>query len=66
MLTWKFYFLCGNVKTTHYGIQSTKYLATKIWDLVPDQIKYCGSLTKFKNTIKSWLSEVILADNIIG
>ena len=35
-------------------IQSIKYLARRIWDLVPDQIKHCGSLTKFKNLIKSW------------
>ena len=47
------YFVRGNVKTTHYGIQSIKYLAPKIWDLVPDQIKHCGSLTKFKHFIKS-------------
>ena len=48
------HFVRGNVKTTHYGIQSIKYLAPKIWDLVPDQIEHCGSLTKFKNFIKSW------------
>ena len=47
-------FVRGNVKTTHYGIQSIKHLASKIWDLVPDQIKHCGSLTKFKHFIKSW------------
>ena len=44
-------FVRGNVKTTHYGIQPIKYLASKRWDLVPDQIKHCGSLTKFKNFI---------------
>ena len=48
------YFVRGNVKTTHYGIQSIKYLALKIWHLLPDQIKHCGSLTKFKHFIKSW------------
>ena len=46
------YFVSGNVKTSHYGIQSIKYFAPKIWDLVPDQIKHCGSLTKFKHFIK--------------
>ena len=25
------YFVFGNVKTTDYGIQSIKYLASKIW-----------------------------------
>ena len=33
---------------------SIKYLASKIWDLVSNQIKHCGSLTKFKNFIKLW------------
>ena len=48
------YFVLGNVKISHYGIQSIKYLAPKIWDLVRDQTKHCGSLTKFKHFIKSW------------
>ena len=50
----QFFELRRNVNTTHYGFQSIKYLAPKIWDLVPDQIKHCGSLTKFKHFIKSW------------
>ena len=33
------YFARDNIKTTPYGIHSIKYLAPKIWDLVPDQIK---------------------------
>ena len=48
------YFVRGNIKTNHYGIQSIKYLAPKISDLVLDQLKHCGSLTKFKYFIKSW------------
>ena len=44
-----YYFVHADVKTIHYGIQSIKYLAPKIWDLAPDQIKHCVSLTKFKN-----------------
>ena len=50
------YFVRGNVKTTHYSIQSIKYLAPKICNLAPDQIKHCGSLTTFKHFIKSWSS----------
>ena len=42
------------LKTTHYGIQSIKYLAPKIWDLVPDQVKHVGSLTKVKHLSKFW------------
>ena len=48
------YFVRRNVKTTHYGIQSIKYLAPKIWDFVPELIKHRGSLTKFKHFITSW------------
>ena len=36
--------------------QLIKYLTPKTWHLVPDQIKHCGSLTKFKHFIKSWSS----------
>ena len=32
----------------------SQYLAPEIWDLVPDQIKQCGSLTKFKHFMESW------------
>ena len=42
----KNYFVRKNVKTTHYGIQSIKYLAPKIRDLAPGQVTHCGSLTK--------------------
>ena len=48
------YYVRGNVKTTHYGIQSVKCLAPKIWAIVSDQIKHCGSLAKFKLFIESW------------
>ena len=43
-----------NVKKTNYGIQSVRYLEPKIWDMVPNNIKNCSSLNKFKNSIKSW------------
>ena len=47
-------FLRGNIKTALYGNKLIKYLPPRIWDLVSDQIKHCGSLTKFKHFIKSW------------
>ena len=43
-----------NVKTVHFGIQSVRYLGPKIWELVPNDIKYNNSLRKFKKLIKSW------------
>ena len=44
----------GIVRTTIYGLQSIRYLAPKIWGLVPDELKNCQSLHKFKDLIKSW------------
>ena len=43
-----------NIKTVHYGV---RYLGPKIWELVPNNIKYSNSLSKFKKLIKSWKPE---------
>ena len=39
-----------NIKTTHYDIQSAKFLGPKLWAMVPQNIKNCKSLQKFKET----------------
>ena len=41
-----------NIKATHYGIQSVKFLGPKIWAMVPQNIKNCKSLQEFKRLIK--------------
>ena len=46
-----------NVKTINYGIQSVRYLGPKIWELIPNNIKYSNSLSKFKKLIKLWKLE---------
>ena len=43
-----------NIKTTHYGIQSVKFLGPKIWAMEPQNIKNCKSLQEFKKLIKVW------------
>ena len=45
------------IRTTKYGLQSIKYLAPKIWELVPQNIKNCESLESFKSAIKSWSTD---------
>ena len=47
----------GNIKSVPYGLQSVRYLGRKIWELVPYNIKYSNSLSKFKKLIKSWKPE---------
>ena len=44
-----------NTKTTNYGINSISYLAPKIWDQVPTEIKNSKSLYIFKQKIKIWI-----------
>ena len=44
-----------NVKTVSYGAESLSYLAPKIWEQVPDEIKNCKSVTSFKSKIKLWI-----------
>ena len=48
------HFRTENLKKTHYYIQSVRYLGQNIWDMVPNDIKNCSSLNKFKNSVKSW------------
>ena len=51
------HFKSENVKTTHYGIQSVGFFWSKMWDMVPKNIKNCSSLNKLKNSIKLWPNE---------
>ena len=50
-------FIRYNTRTTCYGIESINHLGPKIWNLVPQNLKDCDSLNKFKKLIKSWTPE---------
>ena len=41
-------------RTTTYGLDSVSYLAPKIWNLVPNEIKRCKTLNSFRHSIKNW------------
>ena len=41
-------FIRTRVNTSRFGLNSLKYLATKIWDIVPYDIKSVQSLNFFK------------------
>ena len=47
-------FKCRHVKTVSCGTDSLAYLAPKIWELVPNEMKNLVSLTAFKTAIKKW------------
>ena len=45
------------IKTTHFGVQSLRFLGPKIWAMVPQTIKNCEPLQEFKRLIKVWQPE---------
>ena len=49
-----------NIKTVYYGLQSVRYIGPKIWEFVPNSIKYSNSLSKFKKLINSWKPKTCL------
>ena len=49
-----------NIKTTHDGIPSAKFLGPKIWTKVPQNIKNCKSLQEFKRMIEAWKPKTYL------
>jgi len=47
-------FTTGTINTSSFGINSLKYLATKIWDIVPNEIKSIENFEIFKEKIRKW------------
>ena len=43
------------VKSVWHDTESVSYLSSKIWDLVPNEIKESESLNSFKFKIKRWV-----------
>ena len=37
-----------------YGTETISLIAPKLWSLVPETIKNCGSLKSFKQKIRKW------------
>ena len=50
-------FSSRNIKTVRYGLQTISYMAPKIWDLVPKEMKQVTTLNEFKTKIKIWKLE---------
>ena len=47
-------FFCPQINTVHYGEDSLRYLAPKIWNTIPKDIKDSLTLEQFKTNIKKW------------
>ena len=46
-----------NPKSVYKGLETLRELGPKIWNIVPENIKQCTSLEKFKLSIKKWKPE---------
>ena len=51
-------FTTRSVKIVYYGTESLSYLAPKLWQLIPNNIKSHENLPKFKKAIKKWKPDV--------
>ena len=62
-------FFLRSVDTSSYGLKSLRYLASKIWNLVPQDIRSANSLSQVIRKIKSWIPDgcpCILCRNILA
>ena len=51
-------FVRAKVNTVYKGDNSLRIYGPKVWDeMLPEKLKECPSLNKFKNMIKSWVPE---------
>ena len=48
------FFKSRDIRTVHNGEESLSFLAPKIWELVPIELKELGELNEFKELIKHW------------
>ena len=47
--------ISDNIKTVNYGKETISYLAPKIWELVPEEIRNSSSLRTFIGYIRAWI-----------
>ena len=52
----KTHFATRPIRTAHYGDNLT-YLGTKLWELIPSNMKDTESVEVFKNRIKGWIPD---------
>ena len=45
------------IKTVHYGLNSLAYLGSRIWELLPNNLKRLESVEAFKSKFKTWITE---------
>ena len=57
-------FSSRSIKTVRYGLQTISYIAPKIWNLSPKEMKQINTLDEFKAKIKIWKLKTATADSV--
>ena len=47
-------FAKSSVNTSRFGLNSLRYFALKVWNIVPSDIKNANNINIFKNKIRKW------------
>ena len=47
-------FLTSSVNASRFGLNSLRWFASKVWNIVPSDIKNASNLNIFKNKIRKW------------
>ena len=47
-------FSVSSVNTTHFGLNSLRYFASKVWNMVPLELKNLNDVESFKSEIRKW------------
>ena len=47
-------FTWPNVGSEYFGINYLRYIAAKLWDVVPNDMKNVNYIASFKNNIRKW------------
>ena len=47
-------FRIPSIRTVYHGRESISFLGSKIWNILPDEIKQQTSLNSFKKSVKKW------------
>ena len=50
-------FVTPKINTVHYGEDTLAFFGSKIWNLIPSDIKYVDDLNVFKSLIRKWAPE---------
>ena len=53
-----------NVSSEHFRINTLTYMAAKVWDMVPNDMKNVNDIETFKNNIRKWKPVTVIASYV--